>query len=303
MPHTNHLTLLPNQGWDARILICRNDALVQVFIVVTQRYVVLVDTLINSATAQQLVEYAQPYLTGGRTLLVVNTHAGYDHAWGNQLFGGPDARYPAPILGARQCAALLAGTASHELLDAMQRAEPAIFGDVRLTAPTLFFDQELMIDGGDLTLHLFATPGHTPDHISLYIPEIATLLAGDAAELPYPAARTVAGLPLLRASLEKLAALEARQVLYCHAPVTAGAPLLHDNLAYFAALERACRAVLARGLPADLGDDAGLIARVGCHYADITPHTDLWADVHDQYRIAGHAAQLRMMLAWLAGGA
>ncbi|MBK8797460.1 MAG: hypothetical protein IPM07_14410 [Anaerolineales bacterium] len=56
MAHTNNLTLLPNQGWDERILICRNDELVQVFIVVTDRYVVLVDTLINPATAQKLVE-------------------------------------------------------------------------------------------------------------------------------------------------------------------------------------------------------------------------------------------------------
>ena len=43
----------------------------------------------------------------------------------------------------------------------------------------------LLIDGGDLTLALLPTPGHTIDHYALYIPEINTLLAADAAELPY----------------------------------------------------------------------------------------------------------------------
>ncbi|MCB0068156.1 MAG: hypothetical protein KDD77_13425, partial [Caldilineaceae bacterium] len=78
MPHSNQIDLLPNQGWDERILVCRNGRLVQTFIVVTARYVVLVDTLINAATARQMVAFAEPHLAG-RTLLVVNTHADYDH--------------------------------------------------------------------------------------------------------------------------------------------------------------------------------------------------------------------------------
>jgi len=301
MAHTNNLTLLPNQGWDERILICRNDELVQVFIVVTDRYVVLVDTLINPATAQKLVEYAQPHLAAGRTLLVINTHADYDHAWGNQRFVGQDAAHPAPIVASLRCAARFAQPDAMATLRAMQEAEPGIFGEVRLSPPTVLFDEQLTIDGGDLTLQLFATPGHTPDHISIYIPEIATLLAGDAAELPYPAARTAEELPLMRASLHALVAFEAKTVLYCHAPTAAGPQLLRDNIAYFDALEQACRAALAHGMPsAELVDDADLIARVGCPYADVTPHTDAWRDVHAFYRTAGHAAQLRMMLAWLA---
>lgn len=301
MPHANQVDLLPNQGWDERILVCRNGRLVQTFIVVTARYVVLVDTLINAATARQMVAFAEPFLAG-RTLLVVNTHADYDHAWGNQLFVGPDAPFPAPVIASLRCAAAFAQPDAAKTLRTMQADEPAIFGDVRLTPPTLLFDEQLTIDGGDLTLQLFATPGHTPDHISLYIPEIETLLAGDAAELPYPAARTVDGLPLMRASLDALTAFDARTVLYCHAPVAAGPQLLHDNIAYFDGLERACRAARARGLPDPLPAGAALIDRVGCRYADVTPQTDLWRDVNPYYHADGHAEQLHMMLAWLGAG-
>ena len=59
MAHTNQIDLIPNQGWDERILLCQNGRLVTTFMVVSERYVVLVDTVINAATAEQMVEYFQ----------------------------------------------------------------------------------------------------------------------------------------------------------------------------------------------------------------------------------------------------
>ncbi len=97
------VALVPNQGWDPRLLICRHDLAyagytlpMHVFIVVTERYVVLVDTLINASTAEALIDIARPHLAG-RQLLVANTHADSDHAWGNQYFDGPHS--PPPIIG------------------------------------------------------------------------------------------------------------------------------------------------------------------------------------------------------------
>ncbi|HZJ49394.1 MAG TPA: MBL fold metallo-hydrolase [Actinomycetota bacterium] len=42
------------------------------------------------------------------------------------------------------------------------------------------------IDGGDLRLDLVETPGHTEDHVSVWIPQLRLLLAGDAVEHPFP---------------------------------------------------------------------------------------------------------------------
>lgn len=143
-------------------------------------------------------------------------------------------------------------------------------------------------------------PGHTPDHAAIYIPEIKTLLAADAAEVPYPVARQTADLPLMRDSLAKLAALPAETVLYCHAPVDIGTQLLHDNIAYFDHLENACRVALAQGMLADPPVDADIIELVGLPYVDAVPDSDLWREVHTYYQTEGHAHQLRGMLAWLA---
>ncbi len=69
----------------------RCGTLVDVFIIVSERYVVLVDTLINARTAAELLRIAEPHLAG-RQLLALNTHSHWDHAWGNQLFAGPGRR-------------------------------------------------------------------------------------------------------------------------------------------------------------------------------------------------------------------
>lgn len=298
MAHTNLVELVPNAGWDERILVCRNGRLVQTFIIISQHFVFLVDTVINPHTAQQMMAIAEPHLPG-RSLLIINTHADYDHAWGNQLFAGPAAPYPAPIIGRRAVAEQFASPEVLAYLAELQQKEPAIFGHVRLTPPTLLFDNELEINGGDLTLKLFAAPGHTADHTAIYIPEINTLLAGDGAEFPYPAARVPAGLPQMRQSLANMAALQPQNALYCHAPVTIGPQLLHDNMAYFDQMESRCRAALAQGVPAALPPDLDLIALVGCPIDEMLPAGDPWQTLHPYYRTAGHADQIRTMLTWL----
>ena len=79
MTATPLIERVPNGGWDERIIVCRYGRLVDVCIVVSQRYVVIVDTVINPQTAAGVLEIAREHLGGGRQLLVINTHADFDH--------------------------------------------------------------------------------------------------------------------------------------------------------------------------------------------------------------------------------
>jgi glyoxylase-like metal-dependent hydrolase (beta-lactamase superfamily II) len=291
MSHTNSVELVKNEGWDERILVLRNDELVDTFIIVTEKYVVVVDTMINEETAVSLHNHAKEYLVN-RQLLVINTHADYDHAWGNQVFN-------APIIGTHQCAELLRGKNTRDRLARMQEQEPDIFNSVIPTPPTILFEETLTVACGDLTLELFATPGHTSDHISIYIPEIDTLLVGDAAEIPFPFACTTDGLPYLRESLAKLADINAQTVLYCHAPVTIGSQLLRDNITYFNKVETYCREALAQGIPANPDKEVDVAALINLPFDEATPHNTYWQTIHESYRTQGHAFQIRMMLEWL----
>ena len=295
---SNQIEWLPNQRWDERIHIAANADLIQVFMVVTARYVVLIDTLLNPTTARALVEQARPYLVS-RQLLVINTHADWDHAWGNQYFAGPTARQPAPIIAHDAARTRFHSPDDHATLRKMRRARPDIFSDVVITQPTLTFTSELWLDGGDLTLYLFPTPGHSPDHIAIFIPEIRTLFAGDAAEIPFPIIHRASDLPAVRASLRAMADLYPRAAFYCHAPPDVGPQLLQDNLAYYQALEAACRAALARGFDARTVPDAELPDALNCCFEDVAPTTGAWAEVSPHARTARHGVQLRLMLAWL----
>jgi len=293
------VTLVDNQGWDPRILVVRCGDLVDAFIVVSERYVVLVDTLINPQTAAAMLRIAREQLTGGRQLLAINTHADWDHFWGNQLFAGPDVAHPAPIFASRRSAdRFRAPEEGQQFLAEMREHEPGRFDDVRITRPTVLFDGRLLIDGGDLTLELFPTPGHQPDHVAIFIPEIGALLAGDAAESPFPLVHTADGLPLLRASLARTAALKPNTVLYCHAPVTSGPELLQANIAYFDELERRCRAARASGAAARPAEAEDVEALIAFPLAEAIP-TDIKADeLPDLYR-RGHRTAIRAMLEWL----
>lgn len=293
------VTLVPNQGWDPRLLICRYDLAYEeytlpmhAFVVVSERYVVIVDTLVNASTGEALLALAQPYLAG-RRLLVANTHADYDHAWGNQFFDGPDSPAPAPILGTRRCAERLRSTEERATLAALQKRQPSVYAGVRLVPPTILFDESLRVDGGDLTLEFIATPGHTPDHCSIFVPEIGLLLAGDAAEQPFPFVGE-GGMGDLRASLQRLAALQPQAAYYCHAPVDAGPELIGQNQAYFNRLEALCRTALEQGAPVYPAEDADLEALVGFPFAAAIPDG---VAVEEGFYRPGHREAIRAMLA------
>lgn len=294
----DRVTVVPNGGWDERILICRCGTLVDVFIIVTERYAIIVDTLIGPATAAQLLAIARPYLDERRTLLVINTHADWDHCLGNQLFAGASATFPAPIIASRACAARFAAGAVGSRLARLREAEPARFAAVEPIAPNITFDQRLLIDGGDLTLELFLTPGHTTDHLAIHLPEIDTLLVGDAAERPFPFAHSAASLPQLRTTLDQLAALNARTILACHAPPEHEPTLLHDNKAYFDELEAHCQRALAAGRLDLSASDSALAACIGWRFEEVVGD-DLAALSNRTMYQQGHHQHIHVMLEWL----
>ena len=92
-----HAILLPNGGWDERLHAFRAGTEVDTYAIVTRRFLVVVDTMATPEMATEIMVALQR-LRQGRQLLVINTHADYDHCWGNRVFGDPDSRYFAPII-------------------------------------------------------------------------------------------------------------------------------------------------------------------------------------------------------------
>ena len=62
------VSLAPNEGWDQRILVCHCGDMVDCFIIVSDRYVILVDTMLNPQTASAMLDIAGDYLEDGLAL-------------------------------------------------------------------------------------------------------------------------------------------------------------------------------------------------------------------------------------------
>lgn len=216
-------------GVDARIRRFRLGDEVDSFAIRTARFLLVVDTLSTPADAR-LLRAAVADDARDRALLVVDTHADYDHAWGNQEFAD------CAILGHEICGRRLQGAEAADDLARWKANMPGRFDEVVATPPTVLFgDEGLVLDGGDLTVQLLPTPGHSDDHVALYVPELRLLLAGDAAEVPFPHVVSPEGLVQARASLERLAALGATRVLPCHGG-TVEPVVLERNLAWLDAV-------------------------------------------------------------------
>jgi len=219
---------------------------VTVFAILTRRWTLLVDTLYSSVGALELARQAlqaAALLHGGKAppLLVVNTHADWDHAWGNQTFAGPEAAFPAPVLGTRECARRLRQAEDASELRAMQAREPQRFAGASLVPPSLAFEGPLEIDGGDLVAHLLPAPGHVPGQVVVWLPEIRHLLAADAVEHPMPFVQGPGHLKDMMETLEALQRLAPLRVLACHDLLDGDPRLIQKNLDYFSRVREAAR--------------------------------------------------------------
>lgn len=213
---------------------------VDAYAIITRDYVVVCDTLLCPEDMEAVLREVQDELAG-RQLLVVNSHADWDHTWGNNYFQG---RHAAPIIAHASCRERMLAKEAQEGLDEYQKRFDC-FQHVVLRPPTLTFNDQLTIEGGDLTLQLLHTPGHQRDQVSLWIPELRLLLAFDVAEFPLPSLESEQAAPLMLSSLERLCALQPERVLCGHGKRNSVATLT-GNLAYFREIERRARLLLSQ---------------------------------------------------------
>lgn len=226
------LTLTPNDGWDPRIEVVQVGELVRSHLIYTQRFTVVYDTLLGPLSGQWLADRVRDRAPD-RPVLVVISHSDWDHCWGTSAFD-------APVLGLDLCAQRIGGEPGRAELASKCKEHPS-YGAVKLIVPNVRLQGEATLEGGDLTLQLLHTPGHKPDHLAIYIPEIGALLPGDAVETPFAlldGSTPLQDLEDMQKTLERFLSLDIRWLLANHAPPQEGAALIRDNLEYY---QRLCR--------------------------------------------------------------
>jgi len=247
MPTSEDVTLVPDMHPDPRVKVFRRKLTdmdeyesmeVDAYVILTSRYTVVLDTLLCPEDAQAMMDLVGNPLPG-RALLVVNSHADWDHCWGNACFTGKSA---VPIIGHDYEVVRMESAEARADLDEYQQKYP-LFRNVALVSPTVTFNDHLTINGGDLSIRLFAAPGHHPDHCAAWIPELRLLLAFDAIEKPFPIMENAASVPAMFATLDHFLSLQPERVLCSHGNVT-DPGLIQQNLNYLREIERRCQAFL-----------------------------------------------------------
>jgi glyoxylase-like metal-dependent hydrolase (beta-lactamase superfamily II) len=164
---------------------------------------------------------------GDRELVIVYSHADWDHVWGTAGL---------PYAGARIVAHAHAlerfGDDVPRMLGQKRREEPGRWDSVVLVPPTETFVGSWAVDLGGLSLEVHHLPGHTPDCLVGFVPERGAWLGGDTVETPLPVVPKEAPLDAWIAGLERWAAdARVRWVLPAHGGA-GGREILERNVRY-----------------------------------------------------------------------
>ena len=185
---------------------------------------------------------------------VVNTHAHFDHTFGNARFG-PDSGLGAPIYGHERVPAHLDAYERQVLAELTADAEdPEEWREVVITPPTVLVGAAMTLDLGGRAVELrYLGRGHTDNDLLTHVPDAGAWLAGDLIEESGPPAYGPDSFPLdWPATIARLrAALGEGDVLVPGHGAAVGAAFVaaqHEQLAAAAAL---ITELHAAGVPAD----------------------------------------------------
>jgi glyoxylase-like metal-dependent hydrolase (beta-lactamase superfamily II) len=177
--------------------------------------VAVVDTRGSLAEGREVRDGVRA-LTAAPIRWVVNTHAHFDHVWGNAAFTAPRLDPPARIWGHVSLPGTtgfdLADPETAALLEQVRAEDPggaSRLDGLELAAPTELVDQRAVIDLGDRALDLLHLGrGHTAGDLWLRVDDADLLLAGDLVEQSGPPAYGPDSFPLeWAATLERALAL------------------------------------------------------------------------------------------------
>lgn len=141
----------------------------------------IIDTRNNPAEAEEIImDVAQCF--GQEIVAVINTHAHYDHTFGNQVFKAAGipiyGHYLVPDHFERYEKPHLARVKSHPA------AEPdKSWQDVILTPPTVLIEERELISVGGRDIELIPlAAGHTDSDLAIHIPDAGVWFLGDIIE-------------------------------------------------------------------------------------------------------------------------
>lgn len=171
-----------NEQWQEvgdRVFVRRHESLdLNVGLVVGDGHCLVLDTRLSHREAADLIEAIRRITPDPWT--VVNSHAHWDHYFGNAMFR------PAEIWGHAACAADIQETGEEQrarVIDRMPEERRAEMEEVAIVPPDHTFTEWATLDIGGRAVHLrYFGLGHTDNDIVVHVPDAGVIFAGDLVE-------------------------------------------------------------------------------------------------------------------------
>lgn len=145
-----------------------------VYLINTDNKIFICDTHMGSKSMEKIQQYIDDNQLNDKEIIVFNSHADWDHIWGNCFFEG------STIIGHELCRKRMEQEGKFDL----EQKRKYHNGFVKLKLPNLTFDSRLEFN--DDKIEFIYTPGHTIDSSICFDKKESVIFVGDLLEYPIP---------------------------------------------------------------------------------------------------------------------
>ena len=190
-----------------------------VHVILGKRYVFVLDTFLGNDSMKLVQNKIAEEGHAGKPIVVFNSHADYDHYWGNGAFKD------ATIIGHERCKARILAESEASLVKYADHQR----GEIELIPPNRTFQETLRFE--DEGVKFFHTPGHTLDSASCYDMVDKVLFVGDNVESPFPYLNHVNFDQYIR-TLKSYLEFDCKYIVAGHDPLMEKPDLIKQNIDY-----------------------------------------------------------------------
>lgn len=198
--------------------------LINIYVIAGSEHLFICDTGFGSETVDEILSYLKERSLLSKPIIAFNSHADYDHVWGNHMFTNSPiiAQELSPSIFEKEGEELLKLYSSHKR------------GEVILTPPNKLFKEKLVFQEDDI--EFYHTPGHTLESSSCYDRRDKILFVGDNIETPFPYIN-FPNLKEYKSTLEEYLTRNVTVLLSGHDKIMYDKNLIKENLDYLKQLE------------------------------------------------------------------
>jgi cyclase len=190
-----------------------------VYIIFADEFVFVLDTFLGDDPMQIIRNIISNAGCSEMPLVIFNSHADYDHYWGNGAFK------KSIVTGHERCRARIISESAESLLKYAEHKR----GHVEIVPPNLVFQKSLKFI--DEEISFFYTPGHTIDSSSCFDERDGVLFVGDNVESPIPYLNHP-NFEQYKRTLEAYLELDWKTIITGHDPSMEDANLIRQNIGY-----------------------------------------------------------------------